>query len=207
LDTLQTEAREAGDLQALVFLDAELANLQIWEEVGEEEALEAMLQELLDLDERGMGTAVEGYSLLSLLRARQGQTETARRLLAKAQETAHERGEFALWEAYLGWAESKLAMAEENWPEALAVFEAMADALDHRNQRWQRARVLLDWAEAHLNRRVPGDRERAGELLREAEAEFRAMGAPLYAERAKARLYRVSPQGSSAQANRKMPAA
>ena len=193
LDTLQTEAREAGDLQALVFLDAELARLQIWEEVGEEAELEAMLRELLDLDERGMGTAVEGYSLLSVLRARQGETEAACRLLAKARETAHERGEFGFWEPYLGWAEANQASALRHWPEALAAFEAEAEVLDDRNLRWQRARTLVDWAEAHLSHGEPGDCERAGELLREAEAEFRAMGAPLYAERVKTRLHRVSP--------------
>jgi hypothetical protein len=145
--------------------------------------------------------------MLSVLRARQGETEAARLLLAKAQEQAQERGEFPLWEAYLGWAETKLATAEGNWPEALGAFEAVADALDHRNLHWQRARVLLDWAEVCLSRGEPGDREGAGELLREAEAKFEAMGAPIYARQVRARLDRVSPHGSSPQANKKIPAA
>jgi hypothetical protein len=196
LDTLQTEARETGDLQALVFLDAELARIQLWEGVGEEDALEAMLRELLDLDERGMGTAVEGHYLLSMLRARQGETESARHHLAKAHERADERGEFGLWEPYLGWAEAKLAMAEGHWPEVLAAFEAVAAALDDRNLRWLRARTLIDWAEAHLARGASGDREHAVELLREAEAEFEAMNAPTYAERVKERLQELG-DGSS----------
>jgi hypothetical protein len=147
-----------------------------------------MLQELLDLDERGMGTAVEGHYLLSMLRARQGETETARHHLAKAHERADERGEFGLWEPYLGWAEAKLAMAEGHWPEVLAAFEAVAAALDDRNLRWLRARTLIDWAEAHLARGASGDLERAGELLREAEAEFESMDAPIYAEQVRERL-------------------
>ena len=39
--------------------------------------------------------------------------------------------------------------------------------------------VGIDWAEAHLARGEPGDRECAGELLREAEAEFEAPDAEL----------------------------
>jgi hypothetical protein len=188
LESLRTEARKAGDLQALVFLDAELARIRLWEEVGDEEELEAMLQELLDLDGRGMGTAVEGHCLLSVLRARQGETEAARHLLAKAHERADERGEFGLWEPYLGWAEANLAQAEGHWPEMLAAFETVTDVLDDRNLRWQRARTLIDWAEAHLARGESGDRERAGDLLREAEAEFEAMNAATYAERVRERL-------------------
>jgi tetratricopeptide (TPR) repeat protein len=196
LYSLRTEAREAGDLQALVFLDAELARLQIREEVGEGEELEAMLEELLDFDERGMGTAVEGHCLLSVLRARQGETEAARHHLAKAQEWAAERGEFGLWEPHLGWTEANLAMAEGHWPEVLVAFETVAGALDNRNLRWQRARTLIDWAEAHLARGEPGDRECAGELLREAEAEFEAMGAPMYVERVKQRLQELADRHS-----------
>jgi hypothetical protein len=196
LDSLRTEAREAGDLQALVFLDAELARLQIWEEVGEGKELEAMLQELLDFDERGMATAVEGHYLLSMLRARQGETEAARHHLAKAHERAAERGEFGLWEPYLGWAEAHLALAEGHWPEVLSAFEAVAGAQDDRNLRWQRARTLIDWAEAHLARAESGDRGRAGELLREAEAEFEAMGALIYAERVKERLQELGARSS-----------
>jgi hypothetical protein len=153
-----------------------------------------------------MGTAVEGHCLLSVLRARQGETEAARHLLAKAHERADERGEFGFWEPYLGWAEANLAMAEGRWPEALAAFEAEAEALDDRNLRWQRARTLTDWAEAHLARGESGDRRSAGKLLRQAEAEFEAMGAPIYAGQVRARLDEVRQTGSSPQASKKIPA-
>ena len=88
----------------------------------------------------------------------------------------------------MSWARAHVALAGGQWPEALAAFEAAVEKLERANQRWRRARTLIDWAEAHLARGEPGDLERAGELLREAEAEFRAMGAPLYVERVKARL-------------------
>jgi hypothetical protein len=100
------------------------------------------------------------------------------------------------WEAYLSWAEANLAMAEGHWAEALAAFETTVDTLGSRKLRWSRARTLIDWAEAHLARGESGDRERAGELLREAEAEFDVMGAPIYAEQVKGRLEKLG-AGSS----------
>jgi tetratricopeptide (TPR) repeat protein len=188
LQSLLTEAREAGNLQGLAWGYVILAEACIWEEVGEEEEIEATLQEALDLGERGMGTTVRAKSLQSVQRARQGEPEAARHLLSEAQEQAAEQGNLVGGEPYLSWAEANLAMAEGQWPEALAAFEATVDTLGRRNQRWRRARTLIDWAEAHLARAEPGDRERAGELLREAAAEFEAMGAPLYVQRVKARL-------------------
>jgi hypothetical protein len=126
----------------------------------------------------------------------QGEPEAARRLLSDAHEQAAEQGELVRWEPYLSWAEANLAMAEGHWPEVLAAFETVVDALGSRKLRWQRARTLVDWAEAHLARGESGDRERAGELLREAVAEFEAMGAPIYAERVKERLKQLG-AGSS----------
>jgi hypothetical protein len=188
LRSLRTSARATGNLQGLAEVNADLAEAYILEEIGEEQEIEATLQELLDLDERGMGTAVLARSLLSVRRARQGKPETARHLLAKARDQAAAQGELVVWEPYLSWAEAKLALAEGHWPEALAAFEATADMLGRANQRWYRARSLVDWAEAHLACGEPGDRERAEGLLREAKAEFEAMGAPLYVERVKERL-------------------
>jgi tetratricopeptide (TPR) repeat protein len=185
---LRREARAAGNLQALGGVSMRLVFACLWEEVGEEEEVEAILQELLDLGERGMGTAIPARTLLSVQRVRQGELEAARQLLAGAHEQAAVLGQLMYWEPYLLWAEAHLSMAGGRWPEALAAFEAGVDALGRRKLRWHRARTLIDWAEAHLARGEAGDRERAFELLREAEAEFEAMGAPFYAERIRGRL-------------------
>jgi tetratricopeptide (TPR) repeat protein len=187
LRSLRTEARATGDLQWLQLLNLELAMACIREEVGEGEKVEAILQEILDIGDWSIETATPARCLLSVQRARQGEPGAARHLLTEAQEQAVERGGFFV-EPYLSWAEANVALAEGHWPEALAAFEAAVETVDRRKLRWYRARTLVDWAEAHLARGEPGDLERAGELLREAEAEFRAMGAPLYVERVKARL-------------------
>jgi tetratricopeptide (TPR) repeat protein len=193
LRSLRTSARARGNLQGLAQVNEELASAYIWEEVGEEEELEAILQETLDLDKRGMGTAVPGLCLLSVQRARQGEPGAARHLLADAHERAAEQSELVRWEPYLSWAEANLALAEGHWPEALAAFETTVDTLSCRKLRWRRARTLVDWAEAHLARGESGDRERAGELLREAEAEFEAMGAPIYVKRVRDHLENLDP--------------
>jgi predicted ATPase len=188
LRSLSSEARAAGDLQWMLELNLELALACIWEGVGEGQEIEAVLQELLDLGERGMGTEALGRCLLSVRRARQGDTEVARHLLAAVREPAVAFGALLPLEPFRAWADANLAMAEGRPAQALAAFEVMVDALASRNLRWLRARTLIDWAGAHLTRGDPGDRERAVELLREAESEFEAMGAPIYAERARESL-------------------
>ena len=196
LRSLQTSGRASGNLQGLAQVDEELASAYIWEEIGEEEELEAILQEMLDLNNRVMGRAVLTCCLLSVRHAHQGELEAAHDLLTDANEQATEQGESQLWEPYLSWAEAHLAMAEGHWPEAIVAFETTVDALGRRKMRWQRARTLIDWAEAHLTRGESGDHERAGELLREAGAEFEAMGAPVYVERVKGRLEQLAARSS-----------
>jgi tetratricopeptide (TPR) repeat protein len=196
LRSFRMEAREAGDLQALANLNARLATAYIWEEVGDEEEVEAILREMLDLGEQGMGTTAMARILLSVRHARQGRPEAARRSLTEAREQAVKEGELVRWGPYLSWAEGDVALAEARWPEALAALETAVDTLGRRKQRWHRARMLIDWAEAHLARGESGDQERALELLREAEAEFEAMGAPLYAKRARGRLESLGAVGS-----------
>jgi hypothetical protein len=144
-----------------------------------------------------MPTAILTRVLQCVQRARQGEPEAACHLLAQAHEQAAERGILVRWRPFLSWAEANVALAGGHWPEALAAFETTADMLGRANRRWYRARTLIDWAEAHLARAEPGDRQHAGDLLREAEAEFQAMGAPLYVQRIKADLQALA-AGSSA---------
>ncbi len=147
-----------------------------------------MLQEALDLGERGMGTAVRAKSLQSVQRARQGEPEAARHLLSVAQEQAAEQGGIVQWEpvSVVGGGQpghGRRAAGRRRWPPLRLRSIRWAGKL-----RWRRARTLIDWAGAHLARGESGDRERAEELLREAEAEFEAMGAHGYVERVKGRL-------------------
>jgi predicted ATPase len=195
LRSLRKEAREAGDLQELARVNGDLAIVCIMEEVGEGEELEAALQDLLDLGERDMGTSLLALCLQTVRCARQGKLGEARDSLAEAQEQAAEQAGLGVWETSMPWTkahlvltEAHLAAAEGHWPEALAAFGTAVDLLSRANWRWDRARTLIDWAEAHLARGESGDQERALRLLREAEAEFDTMGAPIYVERIRGRL-------------------
>ncbi len=67
-------------------------------------------------------------------------------------------------------------------------FEAACRTLSDCGARWYCARVRLDWAEAYVTRDEPGDRQRATEQLREAQAAFQDMGVPRYAAIAQERL-------------------
>ncbi len=188
LQAVRAEARSGGDLQMLAELDGELIFAYLTEGLWGEEEIEATLQELVDLGERGMGTAILAQCMQGVRLARQGELEAANRLLTTAREQAIKQGELVRWEPYLSWAAAHLALLEGRWPEALAAFKATHDSLGHMKARWYQARVLIDWAEAHLARGEPGDSDRAAELLSEAEAEFEAMGAHGYLQRVKERL-------------------
>ena len=108
LQVLRTEARAAGDLQSLSFLSLELGHLCIVEDAGDARETEIMLQEALDLGARGFGGAVAGRALLSVRRARMGETHTARQLLEDAHEQAVGRGGVRAWEIWLWWAEGNV---------------------------------------------------------------------------------------------------
>ena len=130
---------------------------------------------------------METRTVLGALHICQGRLEEARRALAEAQEKA--RAQPSCWDQQsLLWLEARLATAERRWPEALAAFETLAGIHARLGWRWRQARVFLDWAQAHVARGEPGDRERAMELLREALAAFEEMGIPRYAAVVQQRL-------------------
>jgi tetratricopeptide (TPR) repeat protein len=188
LQSLRAEARAAGDHQRVSLLSIELGHACVMDEAGEEEEVEALLQEMVDLGAQGMAAPVVFPCLLSVRRARRGQARTARSLLEDAYEMAAKEGGVAEWEAWLWWAKANVEMAEGHWAAACDTFESVIALLARRKLRWHRARGMLEWGEAHLSHGESSDRERALELLREAEVEFEAMGAHGYVERVRGRL-------------------
>jgi tetratricopeptide (TPR) repeat protein len=183
LQAIRRESREVGDLQVLMNTCSYVAEVLI--EAGREEEAEAAAQEAIDLVGRfAPGLTVLPTGLLAMIRVRQGAYAKARRLLDEAHEAT--RGGWA--DVLLLWAEAQLMAAEARWPEVLAAFEAAADAMKRIGVRWYRARVLQDWAEAHLSRNEAGDLGRAQGLLQEAMTEFEDMGVPFYAAQVREQL-------------------
>ncbi len=185
LTVLCDQARAAGDLQFLLGLLSDLSELLL--ELGREAEAEAALQEAASLEDR----LEEGTSSLFGMvtyRAKQGQIEAARQLLASVRARLAGRPLDLVGAVQMGWAEANLQAAEKRWPEAWASFDYVVHQITRAGARWYRAQVLRDWAEAHLARGEAGDTEQARELLRQVISEFEAVGAPIYAGQVRQRL-------------------
>lgn len=125
---------------------------------------------------------------MAQLRLTQGRAGEARHLLAEARQMAMEDLALPEDDGFLHWIEGQVACAEGCWAEVMAAHEAAHEVCARYGLRWHWARFRLDWAGAHAARREPGDRERAQELLREAQATFEELGTPRYAAVARERL-------------------
>jgi serine phosphatase RsbU (regulator of sigma subunit)/class 3 adenylate cyclase len=194
LQALQTEERQRGNLQNLVDVDVHLAEIVLASHVlpdqarvGEWADAEAALAEAIEICDRWSACGIRPRCLLSMVYTGQEQFCEARRLLSDVQERVDPQP-IALDEGWPSLAEARLAAAEARWPEALALFETVARFYARLGMRWQRARVLLEWAEAHSSRREPTDLEQARTLLQEASSLFAGMGISFYTNLAKDRL-------------------
>ncbi len=178
-----SDARSKGDLQYL--FAASLSLVWAWLELALEgtspdwQEVEATLMEASKLAERGVGDRVTLRCQWSIACTRQQRLDDARRLLVEARELARLQPG-AGSELSLAGAEAELAMAERRWPEALTAFETAVNNSLRLGMRWQSARLLQRWAEAHIVQGKPSDLERAQALLREARTGFREMGATHY---------------------------
>jgi tetratricopeptide (TPR) repeat protein len=195
LQSVRDEARHRGDLQLLGAASNIVADALL--DLGEMEEAASALREAIETGDRGVVYAgVWPRCRLSAIRARQGRLEEARRLLSEARHKTAEAGSRAWDQRWLPVAEAHLAAATGQWPTAWTAFQAAAEGFAQAGNRWYRARILAQWAKAHLARGHAGDRARAQELLRQAITEFEAMGAPAYAARMQACLAAL---GSSAE--------
>jgi tetratricopeptide (TPR) repeat protein len=176
--TARAGFRQHQAFGTLANMDCTFADLLL--ELDDVAMAEEVLEEALELAERGFMEPVEPRCLLVALYARQGRMEEAQRVLAETREQAGPRpGAFAALS--LALAEARLSVAERRWSPAFDAFEAARAQSARHSIRWQCAQTLREWAEAHISRHEPGDVERARELLREAQAEFEAMNVPKYA--------------------------
>jgi tetratricopeptide (TPR) repeat protein len=194
------ERRRLGDLQgeaeashplADALLEAHFAarapNALEWDEA------EHALTRALEIGQAGPAfwTAARCRCLLSALLANQGRREEARSHLEEARSLARQRPQ-TLFEAVVLWADGRLAMAEERWPEAVAAFEAMVGLYGELGARWYWARGLIDWAEALAAGGEPAGLQRAVGLLRQSRAAFEEMGAPGYVALVQKRLVELA---------------
>jgi tetratricopeptide (TPR) repeat protein len=182
------EVREGGDLQSLWELDHYLAEGLM--ELNELVETEIYLLEAMKISDTGLAEKARPRTTMSILYAKQGKIDLARRLLEEAEEVVP-IGTFVFNRLWILAAKAHLAIAERSWESAWTHFARLVETLGRIGLRHTRAKALQSWADAHLLRRKPEDIVRTGELLNEAQNEFEAMGAPGYVEMIQFQLKRL----------------
>ena len=211
LRVLQSEERQRGNLQNLIEVDSQLAEILLESYTLQSETgvrtldeAEISLEEARVINEGGIGKKEWLCCLMSMIRTHQGRLEDAQCFL----EEAHEVDSLQSTPINRGWlffAEAKLRTVEKNWTEALVAFDSTLDIFTELQMRWWRARVLIDWAEMYATRDRTADVEQAITLLREALASFDAMGAIFYSKLVKDKLQVLEAKiHSQALANKKV---
>ena len=184
LRTSQAEARQRGDLQALLYNSVGIADIQLeLNRLGAPNDLsdaEVALKTAIEISDRGVGGRVWPRCLLSIVHARQGEFHDAHLLLAETREIAGPKP--TIWdEGSLKTAEAELAYAEKRWSDSLAACEVVAGIFARLEMRPRWARMLMLWADVYISRGEPTDLERAQALLREALSAYEDMGLSYFA--------------------------
>lgn len=152
-------------------------------EMNQLEQAKQVMAETLQL---GTVALPNDYAIASLVLCaiyiRQNHLKEARQLLENTRYAVASRPFFGS-EAILKWTEARLAVAEGRWQEAFAIFAALEAALFRLSVPWYRARILEEWAEAHLRRGEKQDLSRAQAIILQAEKIYDELGLPRYIER------------------------
>jgi serine phosphatase RsbU (regulator of sigma subunit)/class 3 adenylate cyclase/tetratricopeptide (TPR) repeat protein len=196
-----SETRERGDLQNLVnynsFLSWGYFELHWLGEDVDWDEVEQALQEALDIGERGF-KKVEPLIQYGQLRIFQNRFTDAQNFLEQAHEEAVK--DPSIWyELAFARTEASLAASEGHWDKAIAIFESGVEFCARCSHRWLWAHLLVEWADALMQRGEPADFERARGLYLESSARFLEMDAQVYLDQVQTRL-RALERKSQAQA-------
>jgi serine phosphatase RsbU (regulator of sigma subunit) len=115
------------------------------------------------------------YSRIAILRARQGRLVEAQDWLVKNRTGVATR--FSVWDDRLtGEGEVEIAIARQNWNEAIQETEKLTQMEQHLGFRAHAAISLVVWANLLIKRGNTDDLDTAQTILRQALAEFNEMG-------------------------------
>ena len=211
----QSDARRQNNLEALSAAGVDLAEVLVEIAVRAQlaespappnlEEAERALAEAIEISEQAGWSSIRARSMMGLALALQGQSASARQILAEIRESASPPPS-RYDELWLAWAEALLAQTEGNWTEAIAAFERSAANGADLGVRWWWAQSLRGWAGAHAARGRATDLERARALLLEARTLLSEMGVPFYADLADSRLQAVQEQSYLAALDQKRAA-
>ncbi|HJW90490.1 MAG TPA: AAA family ATPase, partial [Anaerolineales bacterium] len=187
-------ARKRGNLQLELYLLNSMVSgmleLGDWEKPVDWAEAEAAARQAVELGQRGLGDFHWPLCLLSMVLSRQGRLEEAHQKFEVAKQTLTD--EPSIYNTLtLNWVEANLAVAATRWEAALKAYETCLGELEHLNQRWHHARLLLVWGETLIKRGDSNDLEKAQALLGEAEAKFVELAAAQYVQRVQAQVNRL----------------
>ncbi|HSF81375.1 MAG TPA: SpoIIE family protein phosphatase [Anaerolineales bacterium] len=196
----QAKARQSGDLQGVFntgsFMAVMLLEQNYFKEEVELDALAQVIQESIEIGDRGIGENMGPRTRMSILYSRRGRLEEARLMLEQARQAAGAR--ISIWsQAFIASAEAELAFAESRWQEAITACETLVEIQARTGQRWEWARGLLNLADVHTARGEPADLTRAQSLYSLALDLFTKIGAPGYIKIIEKRLLSLQIQAES----------
>ncbi len=174
LKSIRTETKSSGNIQILSFVDVNLG--EILSDIGNLNEAEAILIEAIELGDQS-GEGVWPRLTLAQVHAKRGAIDEIKCLLDEARKVEIAWGRRFLDTVCRMGIEAELAWAKGHWSESQAAFESMITILTESGWRWMKVRALQGWANAHLARGQPGDRQKAREWLHKALIEFKDMGA------------------------------
>jgi hypothetical protein len=170
-------------LRSSIFYDTYLGSVLL--EVGRlDEAGEILTQAMAAAEQ--MRRTPSAHFLMTILLARQGALAEARALLVRVEQAS--LATIAPDRVTALWASASLALAEGDRPAAWQDYEAAVNQAAALKLRWYQAYMMLQWADALAGQAEANDRERARDLLAQAEALFTEMNVPYYGRLAREKL-------------------
>jgi len=185
------EAIRRGDLQsrfnASSFLAMTLLEYDCFVQAPDWSEVEQLLQDAIDIGERGIGESIGPRCRLSVAHARRHNFQEAWRWLNEARSKIVIRS--SIWqELFLLIAEAELARAEGRWDDAISAYQKQVEIHSRTHQRLDWARALQNLAEVHALRSEAEDLLRAHSLFNLALDLYKAMGASVYVRAVEERL-------------------
>ncbi len=147
-----------------------------WGETADLDQVDKLLQEALAFFEQdNTNEGIWVYPRISILRSRQGKVDEARQWMEKTRQVLIAKP--SAWsDRILGECETEIAIANQDWDNAILANENVARFEKRLGFKVGAARSLLCWADICIRRNNTLDLENAQTLLREAITEFTEMG-------------------------------
>jgi serine phosphatase RsbU (regulator of sigma subunit) len=174
------EYREEQNQESVIAMLDELSWLILeknrWGELTDLDIVDTLLREAVTIVEQANSNERQWvYSRIAMLRARQGRLAEAQDWLEKNRQGIATR--YSVWDDRLtGEGEVEIAIAQQNWNEAILATEKITRQEQRLGFRVHAAVSLVSWADLLIKRGNTDDLDDAQTFLRQAMAEFIEMG-------------------------------